>query len=80
MQRLLFPRAVAAAYTATGRGGMDYEDFLSECTKDITALRERGITLEDTARWTQSRLAMPKGWLQFVKEHYSLSYIKEALK
>ena len=80
MQRLLFPRAVAAAYTATGRGGMTYAEFLSACTKEITALREMGVTLEDTSRWTQSRLAMPKGWLQFVKQHYTLDYIKEALK
>ncbi len=75
MQRLLFPRTVAVAYTASGRGGLPYREFLSECTKEIVALRELGITLEDTAQWTKSRAAMPKGWLRFVKNNITLEFL-----
>ena len=79
MQRLLFPRAVAVAYTAAGRGTMRYADFLTESTKEVTALREAGIMLEPTMNWHKSRLAMPKGWLRFVGEHYSFDYIRSLL-
>lgn len=80
MQRLLFPRAIAVAYTANGKGDMPYWEFLSECTKEITQLRALGITLEDTAQWTKSRTAMPQGWLRFVRKHYSVDYIKSLME
>lgn len=80
MQRHLFPRAIAVAYTANGRSGLPYGDFLQESTKEVIALRAAGMAVEDVMEWTKSRTAMPKGWLRFVKEHYHFQYIKSLLK
>ncbi|MCR5207175.1 MAG: family 20 glycosylhydrolase [Eubacterium sp.] len=79
LEKMLFPRAAAVANTAWS-GATEYKRFLMSFGTCRKMLEKSGIRFADVWLWKNKRAAMPLGWLRFVKNNYSLNYIKEQLK
>lgn len=80
LEEMLFPRALAVANTGWCGSVTDYNAFVRSMEPAAEMLKNKNISLMEQKRWKQSRLAMPKGWLKFVFEHYTFDYIKSMIK
>lgn len=80
LEEMLFPRAAAVAETAWSGKTADYTDFTERFENTEKLLKQIGINAADKSLWKRSRASMPLGWLKFVKDNYSLEYIKWAIK
>ncbi|MBQ7741187.1 MAG: family 20 glycosylhydrolase [Eubacterium sp.] len=79
MQKLMFPRVIATAYTALGKNDMPYSRFLCDVRAIRAELEKDGIVFEDEKEWTYSRAHNPIGWKKFANDHYTKDFFK-ALK
>ncbi|MBO5896142.1 MAG: family 20 glycosylhydrolase [Clostridia bacterium] len=77
LEKLIFPRIIALSRVAAGKANKPYNEFL----KEVGDYQKQfgSIAFADEKLWTKPRLAMPLGWLKFVKDHYTAEYIKEQL-
>lgn len=77
LEQLVFPRLIAVSKVALGESNKPYKYFLN----DINTLKEKLVCCSfcDKKEWTKPRAAFVYGWLKFVKDHYTLDYIKEQL-
>lgn len=78
-EKMLFPRVLAVANAGWSLNSGSYKEFENSIAPALDILKEKGISLMDKSNWCKSRLAMPKGWLKFVFEHYTFDYIKSAM-
>lgn len=77
LEEMLFPRLIAVSELASQKTNRNYNDFLNNVYSVRKQLKE--ISFADEKLWTKPRLAMPFGWLKFVKEHYTADFIKEQI-
>lgn len=77
LEELVFPRIIAVSKATLGENHKPYSEFIREVHKLKNHLCDYNFC--DEKMWTKSRAAMPLGWLKFVKDHYTLDYIKEQL-
>lgn len=77
LEKLVFPRIIALSRVATGESAKPYRDFIVELKSARSQFE--GFCFADEKEWTKARLAMPVGWLKFVKNHYTKDYIKEQI-
>jgi hexosaminidase len=77
LEELVFPRIIAVSKIALGKADKPYKDFLN----DAKTLRKQLDTycFCNEKDWTKPRTAFVWGWLKFVKDHYTLDYIKEQI-
>ncbi|MBQ8783717.1 MAG: family 20 glycosylhydrolase [Clostridia bacterium] len=77
LEELLFPRLFAVSKVASGENHKPYREFLTE----VQNLKNQfgSFNLADEKMWTKPRTAMLFGWLEFVKNHYTIDFIKEQL-
>ena len=77
LERLAFPRLIAAAAIAKGENGQPYEAFLEE----VRRVREErpDLAFADEALWTQPRLRVVPGWLKYLRDHVSIGFLKEQI-
>ncbi|MBR5442257.1 MAG: family 20 glycosylhydrolase [Clostridia bacterium] len=75
LEKLVFPRIIALSRVATGESNKPYKEFIA----DLKAMKNQldHFCFEIEKAWTKTRLAMPVGWLKFVKDHYTMDRIKE---
>lgn len=77
LEEFVFPRIIAVAKTALGEKKASYKDFINEA-KAMQKQMENFEFCNEKA-WTRPRISMVYGWLKFVKNNYSIKYIKEQL-
>ena len=77
LEELLFPRIIAVSKVAMAENKKPYTEFLC----DVNDVRNRlsSYNFCNKKMWTKSRALMPLGWLKFVKDHYTIDFIKEQL-
>ena len=77
LEQLLFPRLIAVSKVALGENNKPYKEFLN----DVYTFRKKfdGYSFCNENEWTKPRAALVYGWLKFVKDRYSLNFIKEQL-
>ncbi len=77
LEQLVFPRIIAISKIALGENDKPYKKFLN----DVNAIKQKlvGYSFCDEKEWTKPRTAYVSGWLRFVRDHYTLDYIKEQL-
>ena len=76
-EEFVFPRLIAVSKTALGEKKASYKDFTNEVKSMKSQMKS--IAFCDEKDWTKPRIAMIYGWLKFVKDKYSIDYIKEQL-
>ena len=77
LEELAFPRLIAVSKVAKGENNLPYDEFLKE-VKEIRS-RLSGYNFCNENMWTMPRAATILGWLKFVKEHYTVDFVKEQL-
>ena len=77
LEKLVFPRIIALSKAALGENHKPYKEFIADV--HVIEKKLNNISFCDEKQWTKSRLSLPYGWLKFVKDHYSIDYIKEQL-
>ena len=77
LEQLLFPRLIAVSKVALGENSKPYTEFLN----DVNTVKNEfdGYSFCNEKEWTKPRAAFIYGWLKFVKDRYSLNFIKEQL-
>lgn len=77
LEKLIFPRLIAVSKIALGENGKPYKDFVT----DVRDIRKQlnGIAFCDEKSWTKPRISTVYGWLKFVRDRYTIDYIKEQL-
>ena len=78
LEKMIFPRLIAVSKIAKGSADKPYKTFLSEIDKYISTLNN--YSFEEKSKWTKTRLSMPLGWLEYVKNNYTLEFIKSQIK
>ena len=77
LEKLLFPRIIAVSRIALGENHKPYKEFIADVHRIGKQLSD--ISFCDKKSWTKPRISTVYGWLKFVKDHYSIEYIKEQL-
>ncbi len=77
LEELVFPRIFAVSRIALGENGKPYKEFVSDVRN--LKMQFNGISFCDEKMWTKPRISMAFGWLKFVKDRYTVKYIKEQL-
>lgn len=80
LEEMLFPRAAAVAQHAWSTKRIDYNSFIRNFESCKKLLEGMNVKIADESLWKNPRFKMPKGWLRFVHDNYSLDYIKSQLK
>lgn len=75
LEELLFPRLLATACTAWQNKTLSYDAFLKTAAPMIDALKRDGYTFKDEKHWGYTTATTPLGWMRFVRDNYSSSYI-----
>lgn len=77
LEEMIFPRLIAVSKASLGEADKPYEELLAEIKNIRNQLPH--IAFMDEREWTKPRIAFISGWLRFVKDHYTMRYIKEQL-
>jgi hexosaminidase len=77
LEELTFPRLIAVSKIANGENNKPYNEFLKEVKKIKNQLG--GYNFCNEKMWTLPRAATILGWLRFVKDHYTVDFVKEQL-
>lgn len=77
LEEMIFPRIIAVSKVCLCKNNKPYKEFLGE----VNELRKKlsGYSFMPQNEWTKSRFSFVAGWLGFLKDHYTWSFIKEQL-